>query len=77
MINPESEIGWWSRSHLEIDWDSLDDMPTFVRFWEDAGLADLLRDYILVAHNANGADIHHITSRRVWLPTTSKCPRSK
>lgn len=26
----------------------------------DAGLADLLRDYILVAHNANGADIHHI-----------------
>ena len=60
VINPESEIGWWSRSHLEIDWDSLDDMPTFVRFWEDAGLADLLRDYILVAHNANGADIHHI-----------------
>lgn len=60
LINPESEIGWWSRSHLEIDWDSLDDMPTFVRFWEDAGLADLLRDYILVAHNANGADIHHI-----------------
>lgn len=60
VINPESEIGWWSRVHLEIDWDSLDDMPTFVRFWEDAGLADLLRDYILVAHNANGADIHHI-----------------
>lgn len=61
VINPESEIGWWSRSHLEIDWDSLDDMPTFVRFWGgDAGLADLLRDYILVAHNANGADIHHI-----------------
>lgn len=60
VINPESEIGWWSRSHLEIDWDSLDDMPTFVRFWEDAGLADLLRDHILVAHNANGADIHHI-----------------
>ncbi len=60
VINPESEIGWWSRSHLEIDWDSLGDMPTFVRFWEDAGLADLLRDYILVAHNANGADIHHI-----------------
>ena len=57
VINPESEIGW---SHLEIDWDSLDDMPTFARFWEDAGLADLLRDYILVAHNANGADIHHI-----------------
>ena len=60
LINPESEIGWWSRSHLEIDWDSLDDMPTFARFWEDAGLADLLQDYILVAHNANGADIHHI-----------------
>lgn len=60
VINPESEIGWWSRSHLEIDWDSLGDMPTFARFWEDAGLADLLRDYILVAHNANGADIHHI-----------------
>ena len=60
VINPESEIGWWSRSHLEIDWDSLDDMPTFARFWGDAGLADLLRDYILVAHNANGADIHHI-----------------
>lgn len=60
LINPESEIGWWSRSHLEIDWDSLDDMPTFARFWEDAGLADLLQGYILVAHNANGADIHHI-----------------
>lgn len=61
VINPESEIGWWSRSHLEIDWDSLGDMPTFARFWGgDAGLADLLRDYILVAHNANGADIHHI-----------------
>lgn len=60
VINPESEIGWWSRSHLEIDWDSLGDMPIFARFWEDAGLADLLRDYILVAHNANGADIHHI-----------------
>lgn len=59
-INPESEIGWWSRSHLEIDWGSLGDMPTFARFWGDAGLADLLRDYILVAHNANGADIHHI-----------------
>lgn len=59
-INPESEIGWWSRSHLDIDWGSLGDMPTFARFWEDAGLADLLRDYILVAHNANGADIHHI-----------------
>lgn len=60
LINPESEIGWWSRSHLEIDWDSLDDIPTFARFWEDAGLADLLQGYILVAHNANGADIHHI-----------------
>ena len=59
-INPESEIGWWSRSHLDIDWGSLGDMPTFARFWEDAGMADLLRDYILVAHNANGADIHHI-----------------
>lgn len=60
VINPESEIGWWNRSHLDIDWGSLGDMPTFARFWEDAGLADLLRDYILVAHNANGADIHHI-----------------
>lgn len=59
-INPESEIGWWSGSHLDIDWGSLGDMPTFARFWEDADLADLLRDYILVAHNANGADIHHI-----------------
>ncbi len=35
-------------------------MPTFPQFCEEAGLLDILSDYILVAHNANGADIHHI-----------------
>lgn len=59
-INPESEIGWWNRSHLDLDWDSLDAAPAFNQFWKESGLDDLLRDYILVAHNANGADIHHI-----------------
>lgn len=59
-INPESEIGWWNRSHLDLDWDSLESMPTFDRYWLESGLEGLLRDYILVAHNANGADIHHI-----------------
>lgn len=59
-INPESEVCWWSRKNLDIDWDSLPTMPTFAQFCEEVGLLDLLRDYIFVAHNANGADIHHI-----------------
>lgn len=59
-INPEGEICWWSKKNLNIEWDSLSAMPTFAQFCEEVGLLDLLRDYILVAHNANGADIHHI-----------------
>lgn len=59
-INPESEICWWSKKNLGIDWDSLPAMPTFAQFCEEVGLLGLLRDYILVAHNANGADVHHI-----------------
>lgn len=59
-INPESEVGWWSKSHLDIDWETVSDNPTFDQFSESVGLLNLLSDYILVAHNANGADIHHI-----------------
>lgn len=60
VINPESDIAPWNRSHLHIDWDSLGDMPRFPQFCEEAGLLDILSDYVFVAHNANGADIHHI-----------------
>lgn len=59
-INPESEVCWWSRKDLDIDWGTLPAMPTFAQFCEEVGLLGLLRDYILVAHNANGADVHHI-----------------
>ena len=59
-INPESEIAPWNRHHLRIDWSSLGDMPTFPQFCEETGLLGILSEYVLVAHNANGADIHHI-----------------
>lgn len=60
VINPESEVAPWNRCHLNIDWSSLGDVPTFPQFCEEVGLFDILSDYVLVAHNANGADIHHI-----------------
>ena len=61
LINPETkEIGPWNRRNLNIDWDCLPQQQTFDCFWDNHDLTALLNDYVLVAHNANGADIHHI-----------------
>lgn len=60
LIDPESDFFWANIKVHGIKADDVAGKQTFAQFVESHKLVDLLDDYIFVAHNANGADIHHI-----------------
>lgn len=60
LIDPESAFAWGNIRAHGITGADVAGKPSFRRFAEQVGLLDLFGEYILVAHNANGADIHHI-----------------
>lgn len=60
LIDPESEFGYFNTAVHGIRPDDVSDMPTLAEFSEQTGFINLLKDYTFVAHNAYGADLHHI-----------------
>lgn len=61
LIDPEDEFGWYETKVVHhITAADVEGAPNFARFCEESGFLGLLSDYVLVAHNALGADCHHI-----------------
>lgn len=60
LVDPESDFFWANVNVHGIEAADVVGKPNFAQFAKNHGLLDLLKDYIFVAHNANGADIHHI-----------------
>lgn len=59
-INPECEFGWYEAALHGISRTKVIGCPTFPEFCASTGFPELLEQYILVAHNAEKADLHHI-----------------
>lgn len=60
LIDPESEFNFFNTRKHGITSADVAGKRNFAQFAEGCGLLTLLGDYVFVAHNANGADIHHI-----------------
>lgn len=60
LIDPESEFDYWNTRIHGIGPDDIAGKPNFYDFCVQNNLAELLTDYIFVAHNAQGADLHHL-----------------
>lgn len=73
LIDPESDFGAVQTGIHGIGPADVLGMPNLARFCEDADFLDLLDRYLLVAHNALGADRHHIAKSLAayGIPTPS------
>ena len=60
LVDPESEFSPFNVRVHHITPDAVVGAPNFARFYEERGLDRLLESNCLVAHNAKGADIHHL-----------------
>lgn len=61
LIDPEDEFGWYQTNRVHhISAADVAGAPSFARFCKESGFLGLLSEYVLVAHNALGADCHHI-----------------
>lgn len=60
LVDPESDFSPFNVRVHHINPDDVAGAPNFARLYEERGIGRLLEDNYLVAHNAKGADIHHI-----------------
>ena len=60
LINPKVEFSPWNTRIHHIGPDDVLNAPTLDQFCESSDFLQNLSEYTLVAHNARGADIHHI-----------------
>ena len=60
LIDPECEFGYFESSKHGITKDDVVGKMNFSEFCDRSGFLELLKHCILVAHNAKGADCHHI-----------------
>lgn len=60
LVNPKAEFSPWNTRIHHIGPDDVLDAPTLDQFCSTSDFLQDLSEYTLVAHNAKGADIHHI-----------------
>ncbi|WP_346697426.1 exonuclease domain-containing protein [Thermophilibacter mediterraneus] len=60
LVDPESEFSPFNVRVHHIAPGDVAGAPNFARLYEELGLGRLLEGNYLVAHNAKGADVHHI-----------------
>lgn len=60
LVDPESEFSPFNVRVHHITSSDVAGAPNFARLYEELGLGRLLEDNYLVAHNAKGADVHHL-----------------
>lgn len=60
LVDPECEFSPYNVRVHHITSEDVEGKPTFARLYEELDLRKLMTDNYFVAHNAKGADLHHL-----------------